>query len=49
MPRSTYYKALVRVPSNRELEATKFQKEIKEIYLKSKKTYGKTRYSFYRS
>lgn len=40
MPRSTYYKALVRVPSNRELEATKFQKEIKEIYFESKKTYG---------
>ncbi|WP_242860626.1 IS3 family transposase [Clostridium sp. KNHs205] len=39
-PRSTYYKALVRVPSNRQLEADKFKAEIKKIWTDSKARYG---------
>jgi len=38
-PRSTYYKALVRVPSNRQLEADKFKAEIKKIWTDSKARY----------
>ena len=39
-PRSTYYKALISVPSKRELEANELKKEIKKIWLDSKSRYG---------
>lgn len=39
-PRSTYYKALISVPSKRELDNLKFQENLKEIYFDSKKRYG---------
>ncbi|WP_242847898.1 IS3 family transposase [Inediibacterium massiliense] len=38
--RSTYYKALFRVPSNRQLESQNLKTKIKAIYLESKKRYG---------
>ncbi len=39
-PRSTYYKALVRVPSNRQEEYKKFSHEVKQVYDDSKQRYG---------
>ncbi|WP_124068240.1 IS3 family transposase [Clostridium sp. E02] len=39
-PRSTYYKALVRVPSKRQQEAERQKAKIKEIWLDSKSRYG---------
>lgn len=39
-PRSTYYKALVHVPSNRELEYRKFSEEVKQCFHENKKRYG---------
>ena len=39
-PRSTYYKALVRVPSNRQEEYEKFSHEVKQVYDDSKQRYG---------
>lgn len=39
-PRSTYYKALVRVPSNRQKEYEKFSHEVKQVYDDSKQRYG---------
>lgn len=39
-PRSTYYKALVRVPSKRQQEAERLKAKIKEIWLDSKSRYG---------
>ena len=39
-PRSTYYKALNSVPSNRELENQRLDEEIRSIYYESKKRYG---------
>jgi len=38
--RSTYYKALFRVSSKRQLESQNLKEEIKTIYLDSKKRYG---------
>ena len=38
--RSTYYKALVHVPSNREIKYQQFSEEIKQCFLESKKRYG---------
>lgn len=38
--RSTYYKALVHVPSNRELEYRKFSEEVKQCFHENKKRYG---------
>ena len=39
-PRSTYYKALVCVPSNRQKEYEEFSQKVKEAYEDSKKQYG---------
>ena len=39
-PRSTYYKALVCVPSNRRQEYEKFGQKVKQAYQDSKKRYG---------
>ena len=39
-PRSTYYKALVCVPSNRQKEYETFSQEVKRIYKESKGIYG---------
>lgn len=39
-PRSTYYKALVRVPSNRKKEYKNFSRKVKQIYDDSQKRYG---------
>lgn len=39
-PRSTYYKALICNPSNRQLEKQRFLVEIKKIWLDSKSRYG---------
>ncbi len=39
-PRSTYYKALVCVPSNRQKEYETFSQEVKRIYNESKGIYG---------
>ena len=39
-PRSTYYKALLRVPSNRQEEYEKFSHEVKQVYNDSKQRYG---------
>jgi len=39
-PRSTYYKALIKEPSNRELEAEELKSDIKKIWLESKSRYG---------
>ena len=39
-PRSTYYKALVRVPSNRQEEYEKFSHEVKQVDDDSKQRYG---------
>jgi transposase len=39
-PRSTYYKALVRVPSNRQKEYAKFSQKVKNAYEASKRRYG---------
>ena len=52
-PRSTYYKALLRVPSNREKEASTLKFEIYDIWkekedmvlLKSKKYYRVDKYN----
>ena len=38
--RSTYYKKINKVPSQRELDTQKLDAEIKQIYLDSKKRYG---------
>ena len=40
IPRSTYYKAQENSLSNRAIENSKYEKEILEIYKKSKKRYG---------
>ena len=39
-PRSTYYKALVRVPSNRRQEYEEFGRKVKQAHEDSKKRYG---------
>lgn len=39
-PRSTYYKALVRVPSNREIEYKSFSKHVKQTFYEAKQRYG---------
>lgn len=39
-PRSTYYKALVCVPSNRQKKYETFSKQVKQIYDESKQRYG---------
>lgn len=39
-PRSTYYKALISVPSNREIEARELKHAIKDIWIESKSRYG---------
>lgn len=39
-PRSTYYKALVSVPSKREQECKKFAVEVKNCFLENKRIYG---------
>ena len=39
-PRSTYYKALVRVPSNRQEEYEEFGRKVKQAYDDSKQRYG---------
>lgn len=39
-PRSTYYKALVCVPSNRQKKYETFSKQVKQIYDESKQCYG---------
>ncbi len=39
-PRSTYYKALIRVPSNREKEYAEFSNKVKECFFENKKRYG---------
>ncbi len=39
-PRSTYYKALVCVPSTRRQEYEEFGRKVKQSYEDSKKTYG---------
>ena len=39
-PRSTYYKALVCVPSNRKMEHQEFSKEVKRVFDESKGIYG---------
>lgn len=39
-PRSTYYKALVRVPSNRQREYEEFGRKVKQTYDDSKQRYG---------
>jgi len=38
--RSTYYEALVHVPSNREQEYLKFSAEVKQCFEENKKRYG---------
>lgn len=38
--RSTYYEALVRVPSNKEQEYQKFSSEVKQCFEENKKRYG---------
>ena len=38
--RSTYYKALVRIPSNKELEYQKFSVEVKQCFEENKKRYS---------
>lgn len=40
IPQNTYYKALLGVPSKRQIEADKLKAEIKEIYIKSKCHYS---------
>ena len=39
-PRSTYYKALICVPSNKKKEYETFSQEVKRIYKESKGIYG---------
>lgn len=39
-PRSTYYKVLVRVPSNRQKEYEEFGQKVKQAYADSKQRYG---------
>ena len=39
-PRSTYYKALVRVPSNKQKEYEEFGRKVKQAYEDSKQRYG---------
>lgn len=39
-PRSTYYKALVRVPSNRQREYEKFNSQVKQVFDESRQRYG---------
>ncbi len=39
-PRSTYYKALVGAPSNRQKEYQKFDRQVKQIFEESKQRYG---------
>ena len=39
-PRSTYYKALVRVPSNKQKEFEEFGRKVKQAYEDSKQRYG---------
>ena len=38
--RSTYYEALVRVPSNKEQEYRKFSSQVKQCFDENKKRYG---------
>ena len=40
LPRSTYYKALVRVPSNKQKEYEEFGRKVKQAYEDSKQRYG---------
>lgn len=39
-PRSTYYKALVRVPSNRQKTYEEFSSRVKQVFDESKQRYG---------
>ena len=39
-PRSTYYKALVCVPSNRQKEYESFSRQMKQVFDESKQRYG---------
>ena len=39
-PRSTYYKALVRVPSNRQKTYEEFRSQVKQVFDESKQRYG---------
>ena len=39
-PRGTYYKALVRVPSNKQKEYEEFGRKVKQAYEDSKQRYG---------
>ena len=39
-PRSTYYKALVHVPSNRQIECEKFSEKVKAKFYECKQRYG---------
>ena len=39
-PRSTYYKALVCVPSNRQKEYKEFGRKVKQVYDDSRQRYG---------
>lgn len=39
-PRSTYYKALVHIPSNRQKEYEGFGQKVKQVYVDSKQRYG---------
>ena len=39
-PRSTYYKALVCIPSNRRLEYEEFAWKVKQAFEESKRRYG---------
>lgn len=39
-PRSTYYKALNRVPSKQQMEAKRLKVKIRQIWLESKSRYG---------
>lgn len=42
-PRSTYYKALVCVPSNRQREYEAFSRQVKQVFDESKQRYGAVR------
>lgn len=39
-PKSTYYKALVRVPSNRQKEYETFDRQVKQAFNEAKQRYG---------
>lgn len=42
-PRSTYYEALVHVPSNKEIEYNRFGEQVKDTFFKNKQIYGATK------